>query len=199
MDLPNRDIATAEAAALALAPLMLVLRDHSASHGKIALAVRPLFGIRWSRAVIKRVGSGHLCKILSALRNSSLSHVDYERLPTLWKTALSWDDSFPPAWDCWRSLIERWDLDDKYQLQEFIPSIHAFERYSWGAPFALAAVPQSAIIAAFPDGVLAAPALDLWKVAALAHTTPSTSHALTLSGAQDNADTLISLFKILLG
>ena len=97
MDLPNRDIATAEAAALALAPLMLALKDHSVSRDKIALALRPLFGIRWSRAVIKRVGSGHLCKILSALRNSSLSPVDYERISTLWKTALSWDESFPPS------------------------------------------------------------------------------------------------------
>ena len=43
MDLPNRDIATAEAAALALAPLMLALKDHSAPRGKIALDLRPLF------------------------------------------------------------------------------------------------------------------------------------------------------------
>ena len=195
MDLPNRDIATAEAATLALAPLMLVLKDRSASHLKIATALRPLFGIRRSRAVIKKVGSGHLCKILSAIRNSNLSQTDYDRLSTLWKTALSWDDTSPPAWDSWRPLIERWDLDTKYQLPDFTPAIHEFNRKSWDTPFALSTVPHTALSAALTGGTLARPAHDLWKVAVLSHTTPSNSHALTLSGATDNADTLIALIK----
>ena len=195
MDLPNREIATAEAAALALAPLMQVLKGHSAPHLKIATALRPLFGIRWSRPVIKKVGSGHLCKILSALRNSNLSKLDYDRLSTLWTTALSWDDSFPPAWDCWRSLIERWDLDTKYQLSDFVPAIHSFVLRTWVSPFILSSVPQSAIYTTFLEGNKASPALDLWKAAVLAHTKPSSTQALTLSGAQENADTLIELLK----
>ena len=131
MDLPNRDIVTAEAAALALAPLMRALKDHSAAHLTLATTIRPLFGIRRSRAAIRKVGSNRLCKILLALRNSNLSKTDYDRLSTLWETALSWDDTFPPAWDRWRPLIERWDLDTKYQLPDFIPAIRSFISKSW--------------------------------------------------------------------
>ena len=56
MDVPNR-ASTSAAANLVLASLRRVVRDAQASERALTEAALPVFGIRWSVEVIRRVGS----------------------------------------------------------------------------------------------------------------------------------------------
>ena len=72
MNIPQRDIATAEAAKLVLKNLDNALRDTKAPKKLIQAALIPVFGIRWDAQVIRRITRDRLCAILCALRNSNL-------------------------------------------------------------------------------------------------------------------------------
>ena len=81
MDVPNR-ASTSAAANLVLASLRRVVRDAQASERALAAAALPVFGIRWSVEVIRRVGSPtvagsrYLNNLLLLLRRSKLKLAD---------------------------------------------------------------------------------------------------------------------------
>ena len=72
MHIPQREVATAEAAKLVVSRLQTVLADLSSPKKMIVDAALPIFGIRWNAAVIRRVGKEPLRRILWSLRNSKL-------------------------------------------------------------------------------------------------------------------------------
>ena len=120
----NRDIATSAAAELSMGRLNRSLRPTVASSKLLEAAIIPIFGIRWSAQVIRRVGSRKLNGILCVLRNSPLSQTSYARISQLWKDALRLDlDVFPAEWESWRSLVETFDLDERSPLPAWIPTI----------------------------------------------------------------------------
>ena len=80
MNIPQRDISTAEAGKLVLAKLDRVLRGAKAPQKLIQAALIPVFGIRWDAQVIKRITRNRLCEILYKLRNSKLDAPTYRRV-----------------------------------------------------------------------------------------------------------------------
>ena len=99
MDIPQRDIATAEAAKLVLQGLERALRDTNALKKLLQAALIPVFGIRWDAQVIGRVTRGRLCEILRLLRNSKLDPVNYRRVSLLWHSASETYIDFPSGWE----------------------------------------------------------------------------------------------------
>ena len=113
MHIPQRDIATAEAAKLVLSRLQGVLPDTTSPKKLIKNASIPIFGIRWDAAVIRRVTRDRLCAVLCPLRNTKLDSETYRRISLLWTTASETESEFPQAWTDWRVAIERFNLDDE--------------------------------------------------------------------------------------
>ena len=137
----NRDIATAAAAELTLSHLTRALRATPATAELLEEALGPVFGIRRSAQIIRRVLSGQLNGICNLLRNSPLSQQSYARVVQLWKDALRLDlNSFPPDWETWRSLIENSDLDDHFPLPTWIPITQWCVDHSFSLPSTLARV-----------------------------------------------------------
>lgn len=142
MHIPQRDIATAAAADLALASLQKVLSDTKSSNKLIQSALIPIFGIRWGAQVIRRM-EGKLRGILRKLRNSNLDSETYRRVSLLWHTAGEAETDFPHAWTEWRATIERFNLGDELELSEWIDVIDAFINLGWDSPSKLALIPSS--------------------------------------------------------
>ena len=118
----HRAVATAAAASLVLDARRKVLAGRFASAFALSHALAPVFGIRWSAEVVRRVGSRRLNVLLVLLRNSKLSQENYSRVDQLWKEGFFNDEnSFPKDWETWRTLIERFDMDDSAPLWDWIP------------------------------------------------------------------------------
>ena len=93
----NRDIETAAAAELTIAHLTRALHATPASTKLLEEAIVPVFGIRWSAQIIRRVGPRALNGICFLLRNSPLPQQSYAMVAQLWKDSLLLDlNSFPP-------------------------------------------------------------------------------------------------------
>ena len=149
MFIPQRDIATAEAAKLVLSKLEKVLSDTKAPCKLIQNAIIPVFGIRWDQAVYRRVTRNRLCSILCSLRNSKLDKETYRRVSLLWSTASETVSDFPQAWSDWRVAIERFNLDDEVKLSEWVEIIDTYRKNGWLSPQTLALVPAEQVKADF--------------------------------------------------
>ena len=98
MHIPQRDIATAEAAKLVLSNLQRVLADTTSPEKLIQDAPIPVFGIRWDSQVYRRVARNRICRKLCSLRNSKLDSITYRRVCFLWHSASETETDFPEAW-----------------------------------------------------------------------------------------------------
>ena len=118
----HRAAATAASASLAPDALRKVVVGRSASAFALARAIAPVFGIRWSAELVRRVGPRRLNGLLAMLRNSKLTQENYNGVAQLWKEAFFNDEtSFPKDWETWRTLIERFDMGDSSPLRDWIP------------------------------------------------------------------------------
>ena len=132
MEIANREIVTTSAASLVMGKLPRVISGKLASNATRATALVPVFGIRWSAAVIRRILGRRLCGILGLLRNSKLPQANYNRVAQLWK-----DD-----WEAWRPALGRFDLYDAALAQEWIPPAKWRLGQDFTGPCALAKSPS---------------------------------------------------------
>ena len=98
MIIPNRDIATGEAANLVLTRLTTFLRGVSAPKKMIVGAIVPIFGIRWNAQVVRTAGRQKLREFLWPMRNSLLDKGSYAKIRDLWADATADENDLPP--DC---------------------------------------------------------------------------------------------------
>ena len=140
MHIPQRDIATAEAAKLALSSLQKVLPDTTSPEKLIRNALIPVFGIRRDALAFRRVTMDRLGRVLCSLRNSKLDSETYRGISPPRTTASETETESPQAWADWRAAIERFNLDDEFKLTEWIEAIDTFKKLGWGSPSKMALV-----------------------------------------------------------
>ena len=107
MDIPNRDIATAEASGLVLARLRRVFVDATSPKNPTPQAIVPIFGIRWYVRVVRRITFGRLWGILWSLRNSKIDQGGYGKVGQLWLEACEADAESPADWAVRGVILER--------------------------------------------------------------------------------------------
>ena len=188
MNIPQRDIATREAAKLVLANLQKVLADATSPTKLIRNAAIPAFGIRWDARVISRVKSGRLCNILWSLRNSKLHAPTYGRVSKLWAMASETETDFPAAWTEWCATIERFNLEDGSMLPILVDVIDTFIKHGWDSPKKLALVTSTQLRLAVEGYRPCTAALQLWTAATLIFAGLSAASFLVLKGASENAE-----------
>ena len=167
MNIPQRDIATAEAAKLVLSKLQRTLLDTKASKKLIQASLIPVFGVRRDAQVIRRVTSARMCRILCSLRNSRHDALSYRRVSLLWHTASETVSDFPTAWAPWAVVIERFNLDDELNLAGWVEVIDAFIKLGWGDPQKLALISATQLRMALTGHEKASRAFQLWAASAL--------------------------------
>ena len=195
MNIPQRDIATAEAAKLVLRSLDNTLKDTKAPMKLIQAALIPVFGIRWNAQVIRRITRERLCNILSRLRNSKLDPLTYRRVSLLWHTASETLSDFPTAWEPWRTTIERFNLDDEMQLKDWIEVIDTFVKLGWGSPQKLSLIPATQLRPAVEWHPKALQATQLWTASTLLFADLSSASFHVLKGASENAEKFLQRVK----
>ena len=195
MEIPHRELATAAAASLVLTNLKRQLNDLAAPSHKLEAAIFPVFGIRWDRSVIRKIGSKMLTELLCSLRNSKLSASSYNRVRDLWVSALTNDSSFPPAWEPWRSLIERFNLDDETTWDTWFQVVDDMVKRGWVTPSHLAVIDHQTLSATSSSKPLFEKYFLLWKAAALVYSNATSGAHLVLLGASTNAETLLHRLK----
>ena len=191
MEIPHRELATFRAARLVVENLSRKLGSTETSAKVLSDAIIPLFGIRWGVGVIRRVGAPLLRHILWQLRNSKLPDRDYNRVSELWKTGIANKATFPALWESWRSLIERFNLDDELPLGGRFVIVDTCIKQHWGDPSLLARVGANSFTAFVTRRNLDLAAFKLWKAAVLIFADASDGVVLALQGASGDAETFI--------
>ena len=95
MDVPHRELATADAANLVLPNLQRVLADTSYPKKDIGDAAVPIYRIRCDAQVVRMVTSDRLSEIPRPLRNSKLCHTNYRMIRRLWEASHVNEPNFP--------------------------------------------------------------------------------------------------------
>ena len=192
MIIHNIDIATSEAANLALTKLVQILADVTAPKKRIVAAIIPIFGIRWNATVIRKVGSGELRKLLGSLRNSPIDKASYAKIRDISVGALTDEADFPQLWGPWRTSIERIDLDDQKKLGLWTPVVESFINVGWDSAQKLSLVHSSALQAAIADLPCEVSAAQFWTASVLLYTDLSSASCLLLKGVSPDTAKLIS-------
>ena len=182
MNIPQRDIETAEAAKLVLSNLERALHDTKAPEKLLQAALLPVFGIIWDSQVIRSITRDRLCRILCSLRNSKLGPASYRKVSLLWQTASETVSDLPSAWEPWRAVIERFNLDDEMKLIDWVEVIDTFIKLGWGAPQKLALVPATQLRPALEGYPKALQASQLWTAPTLLFADLSSASFLALKG-----------------
>ena len=192
METVDRDVATAHVAASLATRLEKALLGPADNPASLKDAEFPLFGIRWAREVVQKVGPRWLNRLLAFSRNSPLTISSYRSTASLLKDAMKDDLSFPPVWENWRVLSERFGLDTKSPLPNLLPVVHWRALQGWFRPFELSA-PSFAEIK-MRDSVLPDPpiAVDLWKAAVLVYASTSEGPGPALRGVSQEAEAIIT-------
>ena len=192
MEIPHRDLATARAADLVVKNLGATLNDTTASAKKLSDAIIPLFGIRWNIDVIRRVGARELRHVLWRLRNSKLSDRDYNRVRELWEFGVAEGSASPAAWETWRTLIERFNLDDERPWADWFVLVDTLKKIGWNEPTNLAKI-EAATFNAFREKYsFHYGSIQIWRAAVLVFTDTSAGSAITLKGACEDAESLFN-------
>ena len=125
-----------------------------------------------------------------ALRNSKLPTKGYNTLPELWHTGIAIDTAFTDKWECWRALIERFNLDDELPLGEWTPIIDTCVKAGWTCPAKLAIADDHSFANIMHASALPTTSLQLRKAAVLFPTDVSSGAVSALGGASGNAESL---------
>ena len=196
MEIPNRAIATAEAADIVVTRLEKAAAYSQVSVRELSRAIIPVFGIRWSADVVRRIGSRRINPLLQKLRNSELPLPHYNRLASLWKDA-HFDDvtAFPPKWENWRTLIERFALDEVANLRDWIPTVQRCVNQQLTDPQVLAAASQSQLNTLLAGASVASNARKLWRAAVVAFADPPSGDLETMLMPNPDADSLLRAIR----
>ena len=106
----------------------------------------PAYGTNWGPEVMEKCGSEgrsglrRINDLLYLIRNSNASPAVYTRMALLWTNAFAIMDEFPPKWDEWRALLEKFQLDESPDLKYWVPAIVHCQNRGWGDPGALASL-----------------------------------------------------------
>ena len=195
MHIPQRDVATAEEANLALSSLQKVLSDTTPPKKLIRNALIPVFSIRWGAQVIRRVTRDRLCRVLCSLRNSKLDSDTYRKISLLRHTSSETETDFPQAWTEWRATIERFNLDDEFKISEWIEVIDTFAKLGWDPPTKLALVSPTQLRTALEGHSKGTAAIQLWTDAVLLFADLSSASFIVLNGASENAEKFLHRLK----
>ena len=169
MEIPHREVATANAANLAIANLMNKLKRPAATQKELNEAIIPVFWIRWGLNVIRRVGARLHRRILWSLRNSNLSDKDYNRVNQFWKEGDADTVEFPTEWEIWRTIIQRFNLDDELQLKVWVAIIDTCIKHGWEEPAQLALADAQSFHSFADKHALQEVSGKLWKATVLIH------------------------------
>ena len=171
------------------------LGDTSTPLKKLIEAITPIFGIRWDLQVIQRIGSKRLNDIMWSLRNSRLPQKEYARIGDLWRIGAATDGTFPTAWEAWRAILERFNLDDEFPLAKWLPIVDGCIKQGWKEPSELASADAMSFQAVATARSFDPVAIQLWKASVLVFADISEGSSLALKGASANAEQLISRLK----
>ena len=196
MEIPHRDLATAQAARLVLNNLAKHLFCRSTTRKQLIEALIPVFGIRWDVRVLRRIGTKRLLELLCALRNSAVPRPEYDRISELWKAGLANETTFPVAWEPWRALIERFNLDDELPLSAWLIIVDTCIKQGWGEPTHLAKADYSSFTAVAHSHSFDPLAHQLWKAAVLVFAGNSAGEILNLRGASADAESLLRQLRL---
>ena len=154
-----------------------------------------MLGIRWDIQVIRSVAAGRLNRSLHSFRNSRLPLKDYNRLCALRRNGQSNDATFPVEWERWRSLIERFNLDDELPLKEWLTIADACIKLGWEDPSSLARAGASSFTAFVTHQSLPLLAHQIWKSAAPVFADAPAGATMGLKGASADAESLLLRIK----
>ena len=73
----------------------------------ISLALVPLFGISWSKKIIKAVKTHQIDELLAKIRNAASPRADYGRIADLFNMAFFTPTAFLPEWEQQRIIADR--------------------------------------------------------------------------------------------
>ena len=192
----HRAVATAAADSLVLDALRKVLAGRFASAFALSHAPAPVFGIRWSSEVVRRVGSRRLNGLLVLIRNSKLSQENYNRVAHLWKEAFFNGENSPPKdWETWRTLIERFDMDDSAPLRDWIPVAQRCANQGFFDPSLLAHASQAQLNTLLAGEVVANLTRLLWRTAVVAFSDTSPGEVETIRSTCPDSETLIRAIR----
>ena len=195
MEIPHRELATANAALLVVGNLLNKLKCTTAPSKQLPEAILLLFGMRSDIQVIRRVGASPLRRILWRLSNSKLSKSEYNKVSQLWQEGLANKASFPVLWGDWRPLIERFNLGDALKLDEWFLIVDTLIKIGWKDPSALAKVDMATFKALTSPHEPRQAVFQLWKSASLLYAGASAGAILALNGISDDAEALLLRLK----
>ena len=188
MHIPQREIATSDAAKLVLSNLQKVLADTSSPKKEITAAVTPIFGIRRGAQVVRRVTAERLRKILWSSRNSKIDNTNYLRVRALWKSARINEHNFHSEWGDWGNLVEKYNLSDAKPLKGWVEIIGDVSNLGWHTPLKIAQLSSSTVMAALHDGQDKMSVIQLWKSATFSSTDVPSEPILMLNVVSDDAE-----------
>ena len=169
MDIANRVLATTESADLAVKALERTAAGRDPPAQDLFCAIIPVFEIRWSSEVVRRIGSSRINPLIRRLRNSNLPLDRYNRIDSMWKGAISNDVSnFPKPWDGWRSIGERFGMGEVADLIDWLPVGQWFVDQKLHDPRRLDAATQSQLNTLLSGATVASDARKLGRSAAIA-------------------------------
>ena len=155
----------------------------------------PVFGTRWDISVIRSAGTRELRKILRSIRNSKLPDRDYSAISTLCGNGVADKADFPIAWGRWRSLVERFNLDDERPLDERFVVSDTCIKLGWAEPAKFALIDSLTLNATITRYDLKIETFQLWRARVLVFADTSGGAALALKGASGGAETLLTRLK----
>ena len=101
-------------------------------------------GFAGGKNVIRKIGSARLVNLLSAFRDAYPSARTYNKVRGLWVMGLRNDRSYPQAWEAWRALIGRFNLDDEIPRGTWFQIVESFVGKKFYPPSALEALDHTA-------------------------------------------------------
>lgn len=182
MEIPHRDLATAQSARLVLSNLPKHLFCRSTPRKQLVEAIIPVFGIRWDIHVIRRVGAKRLIGIAIAPRNSAIPTADYNRSIEIWKSGLAEESISPTSRGPWRSHIVRFNLNGEWPLPTWLTIVDTCIKQGWAGPAHLARTDYSSFAAVALKRRFGPMAHQLWKAAAIVLSDASSGVIFALKG-----------------
>ena len=152
----------------------------NATAHSISVGLVPLFGIRWSKKIIIAIKTHRINELLAKVRHSAIPRPDYDRVEDLFKLAFFTPTTFPPEWEEWRTIADRYRLDRRHPWPVLAAAVAQFITAEVKSPFELACFEAAGIeqmIASFGEK---AALRHLWRAARLQAVKASSADPLFL-------------------
>ena len=193
--LANTDCALSSAAKIIIDHLAKVVGDPKASSKIIVEAIRPVYGLTWTRAVLSHIGTSRINSILAKIRNSTCPRSEYDRVSTLWKQAFAVDTLFLPEWEEWKVIFERYRLDRRYQQAKLCEAISFLQAKGFQSPSDMSLISALDVEKFAPEFSPIALIRTVWRVIRLTFSQPSSSAHLIAAHENLTANKLFRAIK----